>query len=646
MRDFTLRGVLLGALLTVLFTTANVYLGLKVGLTFATSIPAAVISMAALRFVGNSNILENNIVQTIVSAAGTLSAIIFVLPGLVMIGWWQGFPYWMTTAVCAIGGILGVMYSIPLRRALVTGSNLPFPEGVAAAEVLKVGAASRAGEEENARGLGIILWASLASAGFALLAAMKLVVSQLSVQFRIGTAATGLSASFSMALIGIGHLVGLSVGVAMLVGMILCWAGLVPFLTARSGGAGSASEAVAAVFSNDVRFIGAGTIGVAAIWTLLKMLAPILSGIRAAMVAARARRGGQTLDVTERDLPISIVGGTILLSLLPIAALLSWFAWGGPVMAHAAFIITGTLVYVVVAGAIVAAVCGYMAGLIGASNSPISGVGILAILGAALLLALYFGASNDPATSRALVAYALFATALVFSIATISNDNLQDLKTGQLVNATPWRQQLALILGVVFGSLVIPPVLDLLNTAFGFAGAPGAGPQALVAPQAALISALATGVLGGKLDWGLIGLGAGIGVIVILIDEALGRAKRMRLPPLGVGMGIYLPMGMTLLIPVGAAIGWAYDRWSDRQSNPEFAKRMGVLTATGLVVGESLFGVLFAGVVGATRNDTPFRVVGDGFASVAMIAAPVVFIALIVQLYRHTRRAVTGGQRP
>lgn len=642
MRDFTLRGALLGALLTVLFTTANVYLGLKVGLTFATSIPAAVISMAALRFFGNSNILENNIVQTIVSAAGTLSAIIFVLPGLVTIGWWQGFPYWMTTAVCAIGGILGVMYSIPLRRALVTGSNLPFPEGVAAAEVLKVGAASRAGEEENARGLWIILWGGLASAGFAVLAAMKLVVSHVGVQFRIGAAATGLSASFSMALIGIGHLVGLSVGFAMMVGMVLCWAGLVPYLTARSGAAGSASAAVDAVFSNDVRFIGAGTIGVAAIWTLLKMLAPIVRGIGAAMVAARARRGGEALDVTERDLPIGIVGGTIVLSLLPIAALLWWFGSGGPVMEHAAITITGSLVYVVIAGAIVAAVCGYMAGLIGASNSPISGVGILAVLGAALLLALYFGDSSDPATSRALVAYALFTTALVFSIATISNDNLQDLKTGQLVGATPWRQQLALVLGVVFGSLVIPPVLDLLNTAFGFAGAPGAGPHALVAPQAALISALATGVLGGKLDWSLLGIGAGIGLIIILIDEAMGRAKRIRLPPLGVGMGIYLPMSMTLLIPVGALIGWAYDRWSDRQSHPEFAKRMGVLAATGLIVGESLFGVVFAGVVGATRNDTPFRVVGENFASVAMIAAPVVFIALIAQLYRYARRAVTG----
>lgn len=642
MRDFTLRGVMLGAVITVLFTTANVYLGLKVGLTFATSIPAAVISMALLRLLANSNILENNIVQTIASAAGTLAAIIFVLPGLVMIGWWQGFPYWMTAAACAIGGILGVMYSIPLRRALVTGSDLPYPEGVAAAEVLKVGSTSQEGAEENARGLRVIIWAGLISAGFAVLAAMKLVASHVAVRFKIGSAATGLSASFSMALIGIGHLVGLSVGIAMLLGTAICWAILVPYLTAQRGVAGPADEVVSAIFGQEVRFIGAGTIGIAAIWTLLKILQPIVRGVKAAMASAQARRGGVTLDVVERDLPIGIVGGTVVLSLLPIAALLWWFGEGGLVAEHAAVVIPATLVYVVVTGALVAAVCGYMAGLIGASNSPISGVGILAVLGASLLLVLYFGQDGDASTSRALVAYALFTTALVFSIATISNDNLQDLKTGQLVGATPWRQQVALILGVVFGSLVIPPVLDLLNTAFGFAGAPGAGPQALAAPQAALISALATGVLGGSLDWTLIGVGCGIGMIVILIDEAMGRAGKKRLPPLGVGMGIYLPMSMTLLIPLGAAIGWAYDRWSDRQSRPEFAKRMGVLAATGLIVGESLFGVVFAGIVGATGSDTPLKVVGDNFASVAMIASPVVFVLLIMWLYRRTMRAVSG----
>src|SRR5882762_9929643 len=265
-KELTWRGVALGMSLTFLFTAANMYLGLKVGLTFATSIPAAVISMALLRFFGNSNILENNIVQTIASAAGTLSAIIFVLPGLIMVGWWQGFPYWITVAVCAIGGTLGVMFSVPLRRALVTGSDLPYPEGVAAAEVLKVGFGSAEGKEENAKGLRMIIVGSLTSAGYALLAAMRLAAGDIAIAFRVGAGATAASTSLSMALIGVGHLVGLSVGMAMLVGMIISWAGLVPMLTAMHGVGDNVGAVVNTTFRSEVRFIGAGVIGVAALW--------------------------------------------------------------------------------------------------------------------------------------------------------------------------------------------------------------------------------------------------------------------------------------------------------------------------------------------------------------------------------------------
>ena len=388
LRELTLRGILLGGLITLLFTAANVYLGLKVGITFATSIPAAVISMAVLRFVRGSTILENNIVQTIASAAGTLAAIIFVLPGLIMIGWWQGFPYWTTVAVCAIGGTLGVMFSVPLRRALVTGSDLPYPEGVAAAEVLKVGSGSIGGAEENAKGLAAIVAGSIASAGFALLAAMKLAAGELATAFRLGGgAASGASTSLSMALIGVGHLVGMTVGIAMLIGMLTSWAVLVPVLTSMQGVGADVAATVNEVFRNQVRFIGAGTIGVAAVWTLLKIIGPIVAGIRSAMAASAARAGGEVLELTERDLPIGIVGGTILASLVPIAGLLWWFSAGGPIAADAPVVIGATLVYMLVIGAIIAAVCGYMAGLIGASNSPVSGVGILAVLGAAVLLA-------------------------------------------------------------------------------------------------------------------------------------------------------------------------------------------------------------------------------------------------------------------
>jgi putative OPT family oligopeptide transporter len=645
--ELTLRGVVLGAVITLLFTAANVYAGLRVGLTFATSIPAAVVSMALLRSLGGSNILENNIVQTIASAAGTLAAIVFVLPGLIMVGWWTGFPYWTTVAVCVTGGVLGVMFSVPLRRALVTGSDLPDPAGVAAAEVLKVGAGTGSGAAENARGLRLLVWGSLVSGLFALATRMRLVAEEAGRNFAVGSTATGFNAGWSMLLIGVGHLVGLSVGVAMLVGMLVSWGVLVPWFAGGGDLSGGVDALVGGTFRGTVRFVGAGTIGVAALWSLLRIIGPIVSGLRAALAASRARGAGEALALTERDLPIGVVGGAILLTLVPIAYLLWSFAAGGPAQTGAA--VAGTLVYILIAGVLIAAVCGYMAGLIGASNSPVSGVGILAVLGASLLLALLFG-TTDAAGTRALTAYAIFATAIIFSVATISNDNLQDLKTGQLVGATPWKQQVALVLGVVFGSLAIPVVLDLLKDTLGFVGMPGAGPNALAAPQAALISSIATGVLGGSIDWGLIGLGAALGVAVIAVDEALGRAGRMRLPPLAVGMGIYLPMALTLLIPVGAVIGHLYNRWAERRPDPAFAERMGVLAATGLIVGESLFGVAYAGVLAwANRDspvppvDAPLAVMGEGWEQAALWLAPFAFFGLIALLYARTKAAVTAA---
>jgi putative OPT family oligopeptide transporter len=638
-KELTLRGILLGAIITVLFTAANVYLGLKLGITFATSIPAAVISMAVLKMVKDSTIQENNIVQTIASAAGTLSAIIFVLPGLIMVGWWTGFPFWLSAAVIALGGILGVMYSVPLRRALVTGSDLPYPEGVAAAEVLKVGAGV-GGAEENRLGLKMIVLSSIVSAVYAFLAQTKLAVTEASRSFGFGTGATSLTTSLSMALIGVGHLVGMAVGIAMLVGLIISWFVLVPWQTGLAG-LGSAADLetlVGTVFREKVRFIGAGTIGVAAIWTLLRIIGPIVKGISSALTASRARKaGGQdSLDITDRDIPIGIIGLTVLGSLIPIGLLLSAFAQSGPIAAAPALTIGLSLLYIFIAGAIIAAITGYMAGLIGASNSPVSGVGILTVLGISLILAAIFGRGIGVDASQSLVAYALFVTAIIFGVATIANDNLQDLKTGQLVGATPWRQQVALVIGVIFGSLVIPPILTILNDAFGFVGAPGAGPNALAAPQAALISAIAQGVLGGNLDWGLIGLGGLIGVGVIIVDEVLRGSKRGSLPPLAVGMGIYLPMSLTLLIPVGAFIGYIYNKWASRAPDPQFAERLGVLMATGLIVGESLFGVAFAAIVGATDNDAPLALVAD-FAWAVPLGL-VVFAGSIAWLYMSTRR--------
>jgi putative OPT family oligopeptide transporter len=640
-KELTLRGIILGALITVVFTAANVYLGLKIGLTFATSIPAAVISMAVLKAFRDSTIQENNIVQTIASAAGTLSAIIFVLPGLVMVGWWTGFPYWLSVAVIGIGGILGVMYSVPLRRALVTGTDLPYPEGVAAAEVLKVGAGV-GGAEENRRGLVMIIWSSVVSAGYALLAALQLVSSAARKSFTVGSGggATQVSTSFSLALIGVGHLVGVAVGAAMFVGLLISWAYLVPHYTTLAGAipiGTSLDDFIGDVFVHKVRFIGAGTIGIAAIWTLLRIIGPIIAGIRGALAANAERKAGrgEALPITERDIPIGWVTLVILVSMVPIGFLLHAFASTNPIAASPTATIILSIIYILIAGVIIAAVCGYMAGLIGASNSPISGVGILSVLGIALILALLFpGVTGNG--SKSLVAFALFVTAVVFGVATISNNNLQDLKTGQLVDATPWRQQVALILGVIFGSIVIPPILDVLNTAFTFQGAPGAKVTALAAPQAQLISAIAQGVLGGNLDWNLIAIGAGIGVVVVIVDEVLRATKRGSLPPLAVGMGIYLPMALTLLIPIGSLLGWFYDKWAARASSPDFAQRMGVLLATGLIVGESLFGVIFAGIVAATGKDAPLAIVTE-YPWIDGVSL-VVFAVAVLGLYAWTRR--------
>ena len=641
--ELTLRGIIIGGLITLIFTAANVYLGLKVGLTFATSIPAAVISMAVLRRFKGHNIKENNIVQTIASAAGTLSAIIFVLPGLVMVGYWQGFGFLQTAGVCIIGGVLGVMYSIPLRRALVTGSDLPYPEGVAAAEVLKVGDENASGtsHEENAKGLRVIVAGGITSAVMALLAAMKAAASEVTAYFKLGAGATTLGTSLSTALIGVGHLVGLPVGIAMLVGVVISYFILLPiFTTGDITGVTALADVVDTTFSDDIRFIGVGTMAIAAIWTLLKIAAPIAVGIRQSLASSRARKSGSAVDVTERDIPFPYVATTIVAFMVPIALLLWDFVRGTDIHDHMAVLITVSVLFTLLVGLIIASVCGYMAGLIGASNSPISSIGIIAVLAASLLIAAVTrGTTADPLS---LVAYTLFTAAIVFGIATISNDNLQDLKTGQLVGATPWKQQVALIIGVVFGSLVIPPILQVMLNGFGFQGMEGAGEDALAAPQAALMSSVASGIFDSSLDWNLIFIGMAIGAVLIIIDELLRKfTDKYSLSPLAAGMGMYLPAALTIVIPIGAILGTFYDKWAAKQSHPEFAKRMGTLLATGLIVGESLFGVINAGIIAAAGGESPLEIF-EGGAS-ATVVGVVLFIIALTFIYRWTKRTVKSS---
>jgi putative OPT family oligopeptide transporter len=647
--EFTARALILGAVLGVIFTAANVYLGLRVGLTFASAIPAAVISMALLRSFRTSTIWENMTVQTVASVGGAMSAIIFVLPALVMVGWWSNFPFWQSFLICAFGGVLGVTFSIPLRRALVTNSDLPYPEGVAAAEVLKVGSRGATQTEsavrENKAGLLTVTVGAIASALFAFLASARVFVTEAATFFKLpaalGAGATGISGGLSLALLGAGHLVGLAVGLAMLLGVIIAWGIAVPVMTAMQGGEGTAEEIASTLWRTQVRFIGAGAIGIAAIWTLLKLIGPLVAGVTSALAAQRARTANQAIAITEQDIPIGLVGIMSAVTLVAIGVLLWTFTQGTPLESSALAIVAGGLLYVIVIGFIVAAVCGYMAGLIGSSNSPVSGVGILAIIVASVLMLGAMQLFGIPADGS-IIAFALMITAIVFSISVISNDNLQDLKTGQLVGATPWRQQAALIVGVIAGSLVIPPILDLLNGAYGFVGGPPPsvpGAQPLPAPQATLISALAGGVIDGNLRWDLIGIGAALGVVLIILDEALVRtsAGKRKAPPLAVAMGIYLPMATTMAVIIGAVAGKLYDNWVSKTSYAETAKRLGILLASGLIVGESLFGVFTAAVIVSTDNGEPFGLIPADAGWPAMLVAIPAFAAIVYALYAWTK---------
>jgi putative OPT family oligopeptide transporter len=654
--ELTLRGLVLGALITIVFTAANVFLGLKVGLTFASSIPAAVISMAVLRALDGARpaggahqggLLENNMVQTQASAAGTLSSIIFVLPALLMVGHWQDFPYWQSAGVCIAGGVLGVLFTIPLRRAMVVGSDLPYPEGVAAAEILRVGAgASAAGGVIAEPGAADIAAGGVIAAIFCLASSgLHLLGESISVWLSAGAAVFRLSTGFSLALLGAGYLIGLASGLAMLLGAVISWGISVPMLTwlhPAPAGADIAAYATM-VWATKVRFIGAGVIGVAAIWALAGLAGPTLAGVRSAL--GRIDLGGGAPARTDQDLSPRTAGGLFVFSVVVMAAVFIAFAAATPALAAYGTLTLAliSVVFAAVLGFVVAAACGYMAGLVGSSSSPISGIAILATIAASLLLLLLFaGRLGDAGMRQAAIALVLITVSVVLATATISNDNLQDLKTGYLLGATPWRQQAALVVGVVVGGLVIPPILNLLHTAYGFPGAvprPGMDPaQILAAPQATLMARIATGILGGTLEWAFIGIGAGISVLLLVVDAVLRRVTAQgRLPVLAVGIGLYLPPTVGVTLGIGAVLGWFVERGLRGRADEAAAKRRGVLIASGFIVGESLVGVALAAVIGATGNQSALSVVGPGFEAVSQWIALAAFMAVAVWLARRVR---------
>ena len=653
LKELTFRGIILGALITVIFTASNVYLGLKVGMTFASSIPSAVISMAVLKFFKDSSILENNMVQTQASSAGTLSSVIFVLPGLLMMGYWQDFPFWQTMLICAAGGTLGVLFTIPLRRAMVVNSDLPYPEGVAAAEILKAG-----NHADGDSGVKDIAYGGVLAGLVAFLTnGLRVMADGASAWIQTGKAAFQLPMGFSLALLGAGYLIGIVGGIAMLIGVILTWGVAVPYFTMSGDIAADASliDAAMVVWKTKVRFIGVGTIGIAAIWTLLILMKPMIEGM---LHSFRMLKGGQAESEHRVDIDLSpkTMSYILIATVVLIVISLHHFIAAAPISPELSILLVVVCTFLAVfIGFFVAAASGYMAGLVGSSSSPISGIGIISVIVISLVLVSIGNASGLFETvdgQKFLTALTLFTASIVLTTATISNDNLQDLKTGLLVDATPWRQQVALIIGCFVGALVIAPVLEILYHAYGFSGAlprPDMDPsQALSAPQATLMTTISQGIFTNKLEWTYILTGVGLGAVLITIDAFLKKVsnKVFGLPVIAVGIGIYLPPSINMPVIVGAFLAWIMTRHIAKLGNKEVsakAERFGTLFSAGLIVGESLMGVILAFIIAASvttgGSEAPLSLNLENWDTIGEWLGLIVFIVGIVIFASRVLRA-------
>ncbi|EAL0345086.1 oligopeptide transporter, OPT family, partial [Campylobacter jejuni] len=647
--------LILGSILTIIFTASNVYLGLKVGLTFSSSIPAVVISMAVLSLFKTSNILENNMVQTQASAAGTLSSVIFVIPGLFMCGYWSEFPLWQTFMICLCGGGLGVLFTIPLRRTMVVESKLAYPEGRAAAEILKVANKDQS-SKKGKQGIKEIALGSFIAAIFSLLSnGFKLAASESNFAFIWNKMAFGFSMGYSLALLGAGYLVGLAGAIALFVGMFLAWGIFTPYLSNfEFDSAKNAVDLASSVWSSKVRLIGTGAIAIAALWTLIELLKPVIEGIKEIVKNVKITNQEKN-ERTNIDLSLKSI--FILFVLMVVGLFITFYSFvedaNLSIYYQMLFSFVGTLVSVLI-GFFVAAACGYMAGLVGSSSSPISGIGLIGvIISSIVFLVLGVELFQDPMLSKFAVALAIFTTSVILATAAISNDNLQDLKTGHLVGATPWKQQVALLVGCVFGALAIVPVLNLLYQAYGFVGAmPREGmdaSSALAAPQANLMSTIAQGIFHHNIEWGYMAFGVFVGILMIIIDKILKGTQKMSLPPLAVGIGIYLPPAINIPLVIGGILKYIvmqhltkkYAKNSHKEEKLASCEQRGTLFASGLIVGESIFGVIIAGItvfsvsMGGSENPLALNLANfhdsELFALIFFVGVVLYFIKRIVK---------------
>ena len=596
--QLTVRAVILAVVLAMILSAANAYLGLFAGLTIATAIPAAVVSMGVLRLLGGGTILENNIVQTGASAGSSIAAgVIFTIPALIILGYWDDFRYSWVLAIAGLGGLLGVLFSVPLRRSMIVEDPLPFPEGKAAAEVLKAG-------ENPGPGLKILAFSAALGALIKAAAAsgMKLIPDTAAGAGFFGKYLGYMGTNLSPALLGVGYIVGLNIGIVVLSGSILSWhiaipiyhamfQGTDPALAASIATAG-AEEAAFAIWSTKIRYLGVGAMLIGGIWTLFSLRKSLLSGVRSGIAAAR-KGADANIAETDRDLPMKWMLIALVVFVLPLALLYHAIVAADPSVTSPWAIGILMTIIMIIAGFLFVSVSAYLAGLVGSSNNPVSGITIATILFASVVLMLLLG-RESPIGAVA----AIMIGAVVCCAAAVGGDNLQDLKAGYIVGATPWKQQLMLGIGAFSCALIMAPVLNLLAQAYGI-GDP-TRPGSLQAPQATLMASVAQGLFGGKLPWNMIIAGGVIGAIVIAIDGWLkSRNSTFRVPVLAAAIGIYLPLELMVPIFLGGLLAHFVEKrhgivGTHDEALRDRVHRPGVLFAAGLITGEALMGIAIA----------------------------------------------------
>ena len=647
--EITLKGTILAVFLTIILTAANAFLGLKVGLTISASIPAAVFSMGALRFFKNSNILENNIVQTAASTGEAVtSGIIFIIPALIILKYWTDFNYIETAAIGVVGSILGVIFSIPLRRVLLADPNLKFPEGVAIGSVLK--ASESSGSEIKYLVFGGLFGGLIEFAQDGL----RVLANSLEYWTIQGGKVFGLGVGLSPALIAAGYIIGVNVSIAIFVGIVLGWLCGVPIISCLHGFDSVSTGAAIAhdVWSNNIRYVGVGAMTIGGVWTLINLAKPVYLGLKASIysVSHLEGKGVACIPRTKRDIPIRHAFWVLAFMMILVFFLIMYFTSaslgdGNNLRYVIAFI--GAL-YVLFVGFILASLSGYFAGLIGATNNPASGMLIAGILVLCLLLMVVFELMPGYAgamTSLNKAVIAILIISIIGSAITMANDTIQDLKAGQMVGATPWKQQAMLVFGGLIGALMLPFILQLLFHAYGIGGVfPRAGmdhSQMLAAPQAGLMAAIAQGVFEGDLPWAMIGVGGIIAVFSIVVDE-IAKRRHSRFPVLAVGIGIYLPLAASVPLVIGGVLSYICRRKSAQMKREKIVSEAqtannqhnALLQACGLVAGASIMGVILAIPFAITRNSNALRIVSESFTPIASALGVISIIGLGVWMYR------------